>query len=459
MSNRTVSGWLIPPLAAVLWAGSAVAQTGTAGTAIVTGTVVDSAAGTPLANAEVYVAAADPAARRGVRTGINGRYTITAVPAGPQTVRVRLLGYAATERQVTLRDGETATLDFTLSQRSAVLDQVVVTGTGGVTQRRAVGNVIETVKAAEVLAVAPARNVEQLVGQRTPGLIVLPGTGQVGTGAQLRIRAATSLSLSNDPIIYIDGVRMNSSATGGNRGPVQRGGAVASRINDVNPEDIESIEILKGPAASTLYGTEASNGVIQIITKRGASGKARWDFTTRQGTNWMMNPEHRAGMLYAPNASGGIDSVNLYKHESELGNGPIFTNGRNQGYILGLNGGTDASRYYMSTSYDDDVGIVPWNWDKKFNGRANLDVLAGNKLRLQGNLAHIRDRIRLAQSAIEVDPFSQLVWGTPRNLVGNAAVRRGFSDAPPEAWSLVDSRANTDRTTISLTGTYTPWTM
>jgi TonB-linked SusC/RagA family outer membrane protein len=334
------------------------------------------------------------------------------------------------------------------------LDQVVVTGTGGVVQRRAVGNVVESVKATEVLTVAPARSVEQLVGSRTPGVIALPATGQVGTGAQLRIRGVSSLSLSNDPIIYIDGVRMDASTA---RGPGQRGGAGASRLNDVNPEDIESIEIIKGPAASTLYGTEASNGVIQIITKRGKSGAAHFDFTTRQGTNWMQNPEHRAGMLYAPNASGGIDSMNLYRHEIEAGNGPIFTNGRNQGYILGLNGGTDASRYYMSTAYDDDVGIVPWNWDKKFNGRANLDVLAGNKLRLQGNLAHIRDRIRLAQSAIEVDPFSQLVWGTPRNLTGASAPRRGFSDAPPEAWSLVDSRANTDRTTISLTGTYNPW--
>ena len=94
----------------------------------------------------------------------------------------------------------------------------------------------------------------------------------------------------------------------------------------------------------------------------------------------------------------------------------LFTNGRNQGYLLSASGGTDASRYFMSSAYDDDVGIVPWNWDKKFTGRANVDVLAGNKLRLQGNAAFIRDRIRLAQSAIEIDPFSQLVWGTPRNL-------------------------------------------
>jgi outer membrane cobalamin receptor len=128
----------------------------------------------------------------------------------------------------------------------------VITGTGGVTQRRAVGNVIETIKAADVLEVAPARSVEQLVGARTPGLIVLPATGQVGTGAQLRIRGTSSLSLSNDPLIYIDGVRMDASA---NRGQAQRGGAGASRLNDINPKDIENIKVIKGPGCGSTWAT------------------------------------------------------------------------------------------------------------------------------------------------------------------------------------------------------------
>jgi TonB-dependent SusC/RagA subfamily outer membrane receptor len=195
------------------------------------------------------------------------------------------------------------------------------------------------------MEVAPARSVEQLIGARTPGLIVLPSTGQVGTGAQLRVRAASSLTLSNDPIIYIDGVRMDASAA---RGPVQRGGAGASRLNDVSAEDIESIEVIKGPAAATLYGTEASNGVIQIITKRGKSGKAQFGFTTRQGSNWLANPEGRAGMLYAPGTGGGPPiGFNLYQHEVENGKGPIFSTGQ-QGYQGNVTGGTDASRYYLS---------------------------------------------------------------------------------------------------------------
>ncbi len=454
---RTLTRQCLLPMAAMLCGASALAQgtTGTTGTArggSVSGQVVDSASQRPLAGAEVYIAPTGGApVTRVVRANATGRYVLLGVPEGNATVRVRLVGFGPRERGITIRDGETVTADFTLAPRLTQLDQVVVTGTGGVTQRRAVGNVIETIKAADILAVAPARSVEQLVGARTPGLIVLPATGQVGTGAQLRVRGTSSLSLSNEPLIYIDGVRMDASSA---RGLAQRGGAGASRLNDINPEDIESIEVIKGPAASTLYGTEASNGVIQIITKRGRSGATRFDFTTRQGTNWLANPQGRAGELYGKvAATGEIIHFNLYQHEVELGNGPIFTNGRNQGYNLSLNGGTDNNRYYMSTSYDDDVGIVAWNYDKKFSARANIDAAVGSKLRLQGSLGHIRDRIRLAQGAIDIDPFSNLVWGTP--LTMNLG-QRGFTQSPPEEWSTVESHADNDRTTVSLTAMYEP---
>ncbi len=447
--RRLLSRWHLLPLGALFCGGALGAQSTTA---TIRGQVTDSSAQRPLAGAEVYVVpAAGAVASRGTQVGATGQYTLNGVPAGTVTVRVRFVGYLPKEQTLTLRAGESGTANFALIPRSTQLDAVVVTGTGGVTQRRAVGNVIETIKATDVLEVAPARSVEQLIGARTPGLIVLPATGQVGTGAQLRVRGTSSLSLSNDPLIYIDGVRMDASSS---RGFQQRGGAGASRLNDINPEDIESIEVIKGPAASTLYGTEASNGVIQIITKRGRTGATHFNFTTRQGTNWLANPEGRAGMLYGKvQSTGEILSFNLYRNEIDSGRGPIFTNGRNQGYIANLNGGTDANRYYMSAAYDDDMGIVSWNWNKKFSGRANIDAAVGDKLRLQGSVGHIRDRIRLAQPAIDVDPFSNLRWGTP--LTRNTG-KRGFTASPPEEWSTVQSRANNDRTTLSLTGIYEP---
>jgi TonB-linked SusC/RagA family outer membrane protein len=450
MQTRFVSLSLVP-LVALLFAGTAAAQ---GGTATITGQVTDSASKAPLAGVEVIVAS-DGAARvfaRTARTNTDGRYTFAGILAGPVTISARLVGFAPKGQRVNVTDGATITADFALAQRTTQLDQVVITGTGGITQRRAVGNVVETIDAKQTLEVAPARSVEQLIGARTPGLVVLPSTGQVGTGAQLRVRAPSSLTLSNDPILYIDGVRMDAGAA---RGPVQRGGAGASRLNDINPEDIESIEVIKGPAAATLYGTEASNGVIQIITKRGKSGKAQFAFNTRQGTNWLANPEGRAGMLYAPGTNGAPPvGINLYKHEAEQGKGPIFQNGKNEGYQGAVSGGTDANRYYLSGTYDNDVGIVAWNWDRKFTGRANLDILASNKVRLTGSVGHIRDRIRLAQNDINTDPFSQLVWGSPRFLNGPT---RGFSNTPPEEWKNTVGRADNDRTTLSFTGDYNPF--
>lgn len=453
MSNRTsIRGIIVPLLAfvALLWAAPAAAQQGTG---IVSGQVADSASRAPLVGAEVIVTGDAGGGVRTVRTGVNGHYSVAGLAPGAAMVSVRLVGFAPRALRVTVRANETVTADFFLPAQTARLDQVVVTGTGGVTQRRAVGNVVESIDAKDVMELAPARSVQEVIGARTPGLIVLPAAGQVGTGAQLRVRGVGSLSLSNDPIIYIDGVRMDAAPA---RGPVQRGGGGASRLNDVNPEDIQSIEVIKGPAASTLYGTEASNGVIQIITKRGRTGKPQFNFTTRQGANWLANPEGRAGLLYGRDpATQEIISFNLYRHEIDNGNGPIFTTGQNQGYQAALNGGTDANRYYIAGSWDHDVGVVPWNWDKKFAGRANVDILASNTLRLQGSIGHIRDRVRLAQQAIDIDPFSQLRWGTP--LTANTG-RRGFLNSPPEEWKTAEAHADNDRTTLSLTMEYSPIT-
>jgi TonB-linked SusC/RagA family outer membrane protein len=450
MLHRTVGRW-IPLVIAAVFAGRA-AHAQAAQTGRITGLVTDTAGGRPLSGVEITAVGDQDRTLAAARTDAAGRYTLGAVAAGNVRLRARMLGYGAKDRAVTVAAGQTLTADFAMSQRSIQLDQVVVTGTGGAVERRAVGNVIETINANEVLKTAAPRNVEQLIGARTPGVTILPATGQVGTGAQIRIRSVGSLSLSTDPIVYIDGVRMDANTA---QGPTQRGGAGASRLNDINPEDIESIEIIKGPAAATLYGTEASNGVVQIITKRGSNSVPHWDFTSRQGTNWLANPEGRAGLLWSKNAAGQAVSFNLYRYAIDSGAGPIFSNGANHGYSANLHGGNDLTRYYLSTSYDDDQGVVAWNWDKKFGGRANMDIEANKKLRIQGSLGYIRDRIRLAQNgSINPDPFSNLVWGRASNIPTTG----GFGFAPAALWSDVEDHADVDRTTTSLTANYQPFT-
>jgi TonB-linked SusC/RagA family outer membrane protein len=447
MLRHGIARWMPLAIAAFFVGRGAQAQTGR-----ITGQVTDTVGGRPLAGVDITVVGEGNRAQTGTRTDAAGKYTLGAVATGSVQLRARMLGYAPKDRTVTVTAGQTTTADFTLSQRSIQLDQVVVTGTGGAVERRAVGNVIESINANEVLKASAPRSVEQLIGARTPGVMVLPATGQVGTGAQIRVRSVGSLSLATDPIVYIDGVRMDANTS---QGPAQRGGAGASRLNDINPDDIESIEIIKRPAAATLYGTEASNGVVQIITKRGSNSTPHWDFTTRQGTNWLANPEGRAGLLWSKNASGKLESLNLYRYAIDSGGGPIFHNGRNQGYSGNLHGGNDITRYYLSSSYDDDGGVVAWNWDKKFAGRANIDIEANKKLRIEGSLGYIRDRIRLAQNgSINPDPFSNLVWGR-RSLIPTTG---GFGFAPASLWDDVEDHADVDRMTTSVTARYEPFT-
>jgi len=229
MSKRARILWhLLPlPLALVI-AHPARAQI----SGVISGQVTDSTAQQPLVGAQITLLGEGGAQLRGVRTDASGRFVLPNVPAGQQRLRARFVGYAPKELSLTVLDGQTSRIDFALMPRSLQLDQVVITGTGGVVQKRAVGNVVESISAKDVLEVAPARTVDQLVGARTPGVIVLPSSGQVGTGAQIRIRGASSLSLSNDPIVYIDGVRMNSDPA---QGVANRGSTGASRLNDINP--------------------------------------------------------------------------------------------------------------------------------------------------------------------------------------------------------------------------------
>ena len=417
-------------------------------TGTIRGQVTNAQTAAPLPGVQVYV----EGLQIGWITDAQGNYQLQNVPAGPITIVAQSIGYATERAQIVVAAGEVSDHDFRLTESALALDEIVVTGTAGGTQRRAIGNVVSSVNADEILTNAPVATVDQLLGQRTPGLMLMPGTGQVGTGAAVRIRGVGSLTQGNDPIVYIDGIRIDSDSRGG---PSQRGGSNVSRLNDIHPSDIESIEIIKGPAAATLYGTEASNGVIQIITKRGATGAPQFDATVRMGTNWLWNPEGRAGLRWMPNPSDPANpiSFNAYRHEIENGNGPIYGYGALRSYNLSLRGGNEALRYFTSVSLDDDTGVVEWNWDQRFAARANLDVTVTDEVSIAVGTAFITGQTRLAQTSIETDPFTNLVWANPRNLEDG---RRGFRGAPPEDWGKVESRADNDRSTTSVELRYRP---
>src|SRR3989454_1111567 len=218
----------------------------------VVGRVTDQTTGQPLVNARITV----PGTSLLAATNADGRYRLGDVPPGQVTVRATLLGYAAGHRTVTLGAGETAEADFPLQLAAFSLDEVVVTATGDQTKKE-VGNSVARIDAAKQVEQGATQTFTDLLNAHAAGVQVLPGN-QTGNPSRVRIRGTNSLSLSNEPVYVVDGVRINSANRSSSVCNV--GCAPPSRVNDLNPDEIESLDVIKGPSATALYGTDAANG-------------------------------------------------------------------------------------------------------------------------------------------------------------------------------------------------------
>ncbi len=326
--------------------------------------ITDKATGAAIAQAQISVIGTT----LGGLTNNDGRVTVVGVPLGAQDVRIARIGYAEQKRTLTMVAGTPVALEVQLASVAFTLTPVVSTATGQ-TRRDEIGNSIATINAADVVAKAPVSNISDLLNSRAPGVSVASGT-QAGTGSRVRIRGINSISLSNEPIYVIDGVRMtsnngsNSFGTGGNN---------ASRVGDLNPSEIENIEIVKGPSAATLYGTDAANGVIVITTKKGRSGAARWNTYGEGGViddrnkypyNYTIaghspgSTAYRSCTLTQVSAASCVkDSVQIYSPLHDPDATPLGQGYRSQ-VGLQVSGGSDALRYFISGDRGSEVGVL-----------------------------------------------------------------------------------------------------
>ncbi len=445
MSTR--SRWFPSLLMALLLAvpvgGKAEAQeTGTIG-----GRVLDARTAAPIASAQVFI----PGLRTGVLTRQDGRYLLVDVPAGTHAMNVQLIGYRAASRTVTVTAGQTATADFELQEDALELDAVVVTGTAGGTRQRAVGNVVGRVQATEIMEVAPVQTMQDLLGGREPGLSFSRSSGNVGTGSQIRIRGLASLSMSSQPLIYVDGVRVDNQ---GAAGPALRDGRQVSKLDDFSPDQIESVEIIKGPAAATLYGTEASAGVIQIITKKGRSGAPQFDVSVRQGATWLMDASEKIGTSWGRDPeTGEVLSFNIWDAEEAAGR-QFFDYGHLQTYSLSMRGGTEAIRYYLATDVDDNSGIVDYNWDRGLSTRANVTIVPSSKVTLDVSTGYVSSLTSFMQQYRGYGVWEQAQWANP---IGQDRTLRGFLRARPEEIAQVEATRDNSRFTTSASIVHQPF--
>lgn len=333
------------------------------------GLVTDASTLEPLAGAQVQVVGT----ATGALTNQSGRFQIDGVAAGSQEIRIVYLGYRTETRQVDVPAGGVVQVEIALTGTAIALDEVVVTGTGAPTERRRLGQTISAVSGDE-LALAPITTLGQALQGRVPGITGGLGNRETGQADRILLRGAASLSQRNEPLIYVDGIRINNTMN-------QTAGVRADRLSELNPADIERIEVIRGAAAATLFGTEASSGVIQIFTRRGQAGSPVYTFQVDQ--HLIQMPQSKFPL------NAGYDAATrriVTDKPSEV----WVDLGHQQNYNASVRGGTPGARYFASLRLLHEDGPLPNN--TLLNGalRTNLDFQHTDRLATSVDVSLIR---------------------------------------------------------------------
>jgi len=394
------------------------------GQGIIEGTVTDAANGASLPGVNVIVVGANT----GAATSADGAYRIEGVPAGNHTLEAQFVGFESMQKEVTVTDGETTVVNFALEESTVGLDEVVVTGVAGSSERRSLGNSVTQIEPGDAVELEGASNVEELLTGRSPGVSISPGTGVVGSGPKIDMRGTSSFVLSEQPLIYIDGIRVDNEVA---VGPDIQGGSVTSRLNNINPRNIENVEIIKGPSAATLYGTEASSGVMQITTKEGFAGDPRFTFSIDQGINHFLNAKDRIPINWGERPeTGEIVGFNVLEHEREEVGNEIFRKGHIQRYTAGLRGGSNLFKFNIRGGYSDESGVEPTNNLNRLNTRLSLSFTP-----LKTFTGNVKLGIITGETELAREYGGSAMWAISRarpSLLDDPL--RGFWSAPPDVY-------------------------
>ena len=334
----------------------------------VTGRVTESGTNLPVSELRVMVVGTTI----GTSTNADGRYTITRVPAGQVSIRAIRVGYQQQIKPIEVTAGQGATLDFVMVPAAVQLTEIVTTATGD--QRRVeLGNAIASIaNVPQKVEQTATNNIADLLTAKAPGVIVLPGA-MTGAAPVVRIRGTGSLAttgsgITNDPIYIIDGVRMNTGTLN-----LGTGGTRASLLNDLDPNEIQDMEVVKGPSAATLYGTDAANGVVVITTKRGRAGATQWTWFGEQGAVQDNNKYpasyalwgHKTGtttgqrctLVSESQGTCTVDSLTSFNVLTNPSSTP-FKTGNRSWYGSQVSGGSDKVRFFVSGDIQNEIGPI-----------------------------------------------------------------------------------------------------
>lgn len=428
-------------LAMLLPASIALAQTG-----VVAGTIIDAATKRPLNAVRVLVVGDQNLA---TTSDERGRYAIRLVPAGQHSLRASRIGMAPISQSFSIRSGDTTHVDLQMSETSVELSQVVVTGTGGAVEKRQIGSSIATIDASAMTDETSVNDVGRLLENKVTGMRSTTVGGGVGTGQDIRIRGIASLSLDQRPAIYIDGVRADKRATewfSGGACCSFGGGGSTDRLGDINPDDIDHIEVLKGAAASTLYGSEATNGVIQIFTKKGRSGDrpTEWSMTIGGGYDEL---RHNLPTTFFPLFTGPDGTRALDANKTLIKQGP------DQSLDLSATGGSPRATYFSSAAFSKEVGSIQPNDETKANLRLNLAFVPNDKWTIETKSSYVRNLVNEIQAGNNWTALlGNAINGNPRT----ASITRPYGEAwvPVADIQTMTTQSDVDRWTGGVTLTH-----
>ena len=465
-------------------------------TGSISGRVIDRTSQLPVQGAQVILIGT----QRGTLTDQEGRYSFNGLAEGSYQVNVRRVGYGAMSQRVTVTPGGTANAEFSLSVTATRLEEVVVNAVTGQEERRAEnGTNTGNINVGD-LDKGPITKMADVLQARVAGVTLQSTGGATGAGQRIRVRGANSLSLSNEPLLYLDGVLISNG-----RGGIDVGGGTQgySRLNDINPEEIENIEILKGPAASAIYGSAAANGVLLITTKRGTAGKPIWSGYLETGK---LKDKNNYPLNYAALSRNDPNSTEYYETDNQVlfttalfGAGAPFTTCHNYQLAAGtctqdvllsfdqfrdartsplttgqhnkiggnVTGGNEGLTYFLSADHEAENGVLRPNNLGRTSLRSNINARLGQKATAAITAAYITsNHRRLGESNSIFSPIivgltgpAQYLPGMETDTAGFAGSRIGSLFGP----NYFDQRFNfadqiLDRYVIGANTNYTPFT-
>ena len=434
----------------------------------IVGTVTDEESQAAVAGAELVVEGTD----RWTLSGADGRFVLDGVPAGDRIIRVERLGYRPVRQGVSVPADGTEVVDLVLTPEPFSLDEVVVTGAAGTRRAREVGHVVTRIELDDVTD-RPATISEFLQGAAV-GVEVTGASGEAGQGRQIRLRGSGSMILSSQPLVYIDGIRMMEGAFpadvfGDPSQNLRPSGAnvTTSPLDLVSVGDIDRIEVAKGPAATTLFGTGSANGVIQIFTNRGVTGPPRWTMDVSQGTGWVqpfgahgtdyLHVEHflrdawwGGGYEGGPRSRDCVTDDPRWEGVNASPDGACGWPGAQwyQKYHLAVDGGSRRVDYFASAEYQNDTYALPLDRLERYAFRTNLGATLSPRVESRFHAAYSNFRTSNTASGRSAEGLLLSTMRQQTNYLG--------SGDPRDIANLLENRHDQwiDRFTAGLTTTF-----